>query len=319
MLNIERRQTEKQRHTMARVSILIPVYNDVCTRLVSCISKIADATQGLVYEILVAEDGSDDVEKTGKNSQVAAMAHCRYIKRDNNVGRAAIRNFLAKEAQFEWLLFLDCDVDIDNCAFFSNYIEAAATHKVVYGGLSIGGDSEKLRSNLRYIYEKRSEPRQTAAIRNGHPYQSFRTTNFFIARAVMLAHPFNEHIRTYGYEDVMFGKAMQESRIPIFHIDNQVHYMHYEDNLRYLSKTEEAMRTLYDFRNDLADFSSLIALQGKLHSCRIDLLFDVMFRFMHKRWREKLISPHPSVGIYNAYRFCLFNHLCRHHGSAKFH
>lgn len=301
---------------MTRISILIPVYNDVCTELVSCISKTADATAGLVYEIVVADDGSDDVKKLQLNSSISQIPHCRYIKRDKNVGRAAIRNFLAEEAKYEWLLFLDCDVHIPNKAFLYNYIKVAAANRVVYGGLSISGDCSKLKNNLRYKYEKHSEPRQVASVRNQHPYQSFRTTNFFVERAVMLAHPFNEHIRTYGYEDVMFGKDMQESRISVFHIDNQVHYTHYESNPVYLAKMEEAMHTLFEFRADLAEFSSLIALQKRLHSYFLDGLLDVVFRLMRKRWRKNIVSSHPSLVIFNVYRGCLYNHICRHKGLA---
>lgn len=297
---------------MTRISILIPVYNDDCTKLVSCLRKIADATSGLVYEIVVAEDGSNDEETIQQNSHILQIPHCRYVKRDNNVGRAAIRNILAKEAKYEWLLFLDCDVYIPNKDFLSNYIKVASPNQVVYGGLSISGNSNELKNNLRYKYEKRSEPRQCASMRNKHPYQSFRTTNFFVERAIMIAHPFNEHIKTYGYEDVMFGKTMHENGIHVFHIDNQVHYIHYESNAAYLSKIEEAMHTLHQFKKDLAEYSSLITLQKRLHSCHLDMLLDGMFRLMRKWWRRNILSSHPSLALFNIYRLGLYNYICRH-------
>lgn len=296
-----------------RISVLIPVYNDVCTRLVARVSEIAEATPELVLEIIVADDGSDNAETIAENSHISAMPRCQYIKRTSNVGRAAIRNFLARQAKYEWLLYLDCDVEIPDNNFLSNYVKATVSCEVAYGGLSISGDSEMCHGNLRYIYEKHCEPRQSASMRAKHPYQSFRTTNFFIKKEVMLSHPFNEQIRTYGYEDVMLGKTLHDSSVNISHIDNQVHYTRYESNAAYLAKTAEAMHTLFDLRKDLASYSSLIKMQRRLHLWRLDTIIDRVFLLMRRSWRRKLESPHPTLNVFNAYRLCIFNHICLQH------
>lgn len=292
------------------LSILIPVYNDVCTSLVNRLTAIAQATEGLVYEIIVADDGSTDSEKNALNEPIAELPNCRFIKRNKNAGRAAIRNFLAKEARYDWLLLLDCDVVIPDSRFISNYFEAVSTYKVICGGLGIGGDTDALRKKLRYVYEKANERKQTAECRNKRPYQSFRTTNFFIEKATMLQHPLDESIKTYGYEDVMFGKELHENGIRLLHIDNKVEYTEYEDNATYLRKTEEAMCTLYSLRNSLAPYSLLISLQEKIHSWHLASITNACFRIFRKPWRKNLLSQRPILLIYNLYRLCYYNSLC---------
>ena len=293
------------------LSILIPVFNDVCLPLVQQLDGIAQATDGLTYEIIVADDGSTDSATVAQNEPIDTLPHCTFIKRDRNVGRSAIRNFLAKEARYEWLLMIDCDVEILDNDFITNYFDAAETYKVVCGGLAIGGDATTLRSNLRYVYEKANEGKLSALCRNKKPYQSFRTTNFFIERTTMLQHPFDESIKTYGYEDVMFGKALQESCVTLLHIDNKVCYTMYEDNAAYLKKTEEAMHTLYSLRESLAPYSTLIMAQRKLQTCHLSGIANTFFRCFRNLWRRNLLSQRPTLAVYNLYRLGYYNRLCK--------
>ena len=84
---------------------------------------------------------------------------------------------LARESQYEWLLFVDCDVDVTDDDFLLHYLTDDDAD-VIMGGIAIGGDEQALRTDLRYRYEKRSEPMHTAIERGKRPYQSFRSCNF---------------------------------------------------------------------------------------------------------------------------------------------
>ena len=75
------------------LSILIPAYNHDCRPLARSLSQQADSLSCPV-EIIVADDGSDDTRLRSLNAEIAALPHCRYIMREENVGRATIRNFL---------------------------------------------------------------------------------------------------------------------------------------------------------------------------------------------------------------------------------
>ena len=167
----------------------------------------------------MADDGSTDAAARECNRAIASLSNCRYVERSQNSGRAAIRNFLAREAQFEWLLFLDCDMTIRDARFLSRYLEHDGA-LVIDGGVAIGGDAERLQNNLRYRYEKEAEAMHTADKRQQTPYRDFHTANFCIRKDVMLECPFDERFRQYGYEDVLMGKQLRRQQITIAHIDN---------------------------------------------------------------------------------------------------
>ena len=90
------------------LSILIPTYNDLCVNLVGALRQQAEHV-GLAYEILVADDGSTDADVIAKNSGINQWEHCQCLRQSQNIGRAAIRNFLARQAQYDHLLFIDSE------------------------------------------------------------------------------------------------------------------------------------------------------------------------------------------------------------------
>ena len=75
------------------LSILIPTKDYVCTRLVKELVKQAMAIQDLSFEVIVADDGSDVQETIEENKAINQFPHCKYIIRETNIGRSAIRNF----------------------------------------------------------------------------------------------------------------------------------------------------------------------------------------------------------------------------------
>ena len=239
------------------LSILIPTRNDVCLPQVKALQRLASQVEGLRYEILVADDASDNQDVLRQNAQINDLENCSLLLRPENTGRAANRNHLAQQAQFEWLLFLDCNVKIPNERFLLNYLEAGQAD-VVNGGIFAEDDKAMSRHNLRYQYEKKIEPEHVAEQRRNKPYQSFRTSNYMIRREIMLKHPLDESVPGYGYEDVLFGKTLCENGIPIDHIDNPVVMTHFESNENYVAKVEEAMRTLHTLRKDLSGYSPLL-------------------------------------------------------------
>ena len=117
--------------------------------------------EGLRYEIIVADDGSTDKHTCHINKEILELENARYILRKENVGRAAIRNFLADEASYEWLLFIDSDMTMLLDDFILHYIELDNSFKVAYGGYQLGNGEI---SNLRYLYEKNQSCMYTAII-----------------------------------------------------------------------------------------------------------------------------------------------------------
>ena len=291
------------------LSILIPTYNDLCVNLVDDLRQQAEAA-GIVYEILVGDDGSTNTDVIEKNQKIEDWPYCHYLRVSQNIGRAAIRNHLAKEAHYDWLLFTDSDMSMVKTDYLSNYLVMEGA-EVVDGGVTIGGDPEALKGNLRYLYEKASEQEHTAEMRQRHPYHDFHTANFLIRRDLMSAHPFDERFRFYGYEDVLFGKQLRQKKVTITHIDNPLGFSTFEENTQFMLKTEEGLRTLHRFQSDLRGYSRLLTLVEGIHLPIISSLIRCWHKLFGKWERKNLCSPHPSLRLFKLYKLGYFLNIKR--------
>ena len=288
---------------MKNLSILIPTYNDVCCQLVNDLQSQA-AALGIDYEIIVADDGSTDEAVLRQNRTVNALPCCRLLERGMNSGRAVIRNVLASEARYPWLLFIDSDMTVCRTDFIERYISTVGD--VVYGGLVI---RHTTRQNLRARYELSRASEHTLERRRQSPYHDFHTANFMIRRDLMLTHPFDERFSRYGYEDVLLGKTLQMNAIGIEHIDNPLSFEIFESNAAFVSKTEEGLQTLYSFRHELRGYSRMIDFTEQ-HP-----VVSVLIRCWHhiaKKWeRRHLCSNAPTLCIFTLYRLGYFLSLKR--------
>ena len=282
------------------LSILIPVYNTVCTDFVCQLQNMAEEI-GIKYEIIVADDASTDLSCVEQNSQLNQLAHCRYIIKKENTGAAATRNFLAQQSRYPWLLFLDCDMKLTGAQLLHRYLTPLDA-PVVMGSISFGGDPVQLQTNLRYRYETAEAPNHTAKQRQQRPYQSFRSCNFLIRRETMLQCPFDERFRRSGYEDVMFGKQLKQQRIKIAHIDNPVLMTDYESNGEYVAKVERSLQTLHEFRHELKGFSRLLTLAEGIHIGLVRRLIVLFHRLCGRAMRRNLCGTHPSLSVFKLYR-----------------
>lgn len=290
------------------LSILMPTYNNVCVQLVERLWRQASLVPGLRYEILVADDGSTDRRAVEENRAVNSFVNCRYIERETNAGRAAIRNFLAREARYSRLLFLDSDMKVSSPSFVENYVNTEGS--AVVGGLKVGGDPERWAGNLRYRYEKAYECGHGCGHRNANQHREFRTVNFLVSKETAEECPFDENFKCYGYEDVLFGKALSARGTAVVHIDNPVVIDDFEGNAHYLAKTEEACRTLYRFRDELRGYSKIIRCRDILKripgACR---LLDKAYSLLGGVLRSNLTGRHPSVFLFNVYKLMCYIRL----------
>lgn len=286
------------------LSVLIPTYNCICLPLVEQLHVLLLKT-GIPFEIIVADDGSDDPATISANEAISAIPSCQYIIRSQNIGRAAIRNFLAQTARYAYLLFIDSDMTVVRTDYIDKYLSMEDAD-VIDGGVVIGGDAETLKGNLRYLYEKASENEHTAEKRQQNPYFDFHTANFLIRREIMLSHPFDERFRYYGYEDVLFGKQLRADHIAITHIDNPMGFCTFESNSDFMSKTEEGLRTLHQFRNDLRGYSRLLTIVDGIHISAVRVLIRLVFQLLAPLARRNLCSRHPSLRLFSLYKLGYF-------------
>lgn len=281
------------------ISILIPTRNDECLRLVKALSLQASKIQGLQYEIIVADDGSTEKEVITENKAISGLDDCHYIIRGENVGRSAIRNYLSQIAHQQWLLFIDGDMSLENDDFLRSYLQISDEQKVVYGGYKVNGNAKE---NLRYKYEKHSEKAHSLNNRLKHPNKDFHTSNFLIYKELMLQYPLDKQYRGYGYEDVAYGKLLQEAGITISHIDNPVVFNQFESNEDFINKTEESIRTLKTHQKELQDYSRIIRLADKLEALRLSSLVRRLFLKHQQQLRKQLCGSNPSLFLFNLYK-----------------
>ena len=301
------------------LSILLPSYNNVCVSLVQVLQRQADALRGKLdkpfrYEIIVADDCSTDAACIDANRVIGDMLHCRYLRMEQNVGRAQIRNVLISESRGDYVLLIDSDLFLCDDNYLYKY--ATSTADVVYGGTRIGGEglamvdneanTENLKGNLRYIYEKKAEPSHRATSRQLRPNQEISVCNLYARRDIMEAHPFDSRFKAYGYEDVLFGKRLAESGIEVTHIDNAVLINEFESNSVFVKKTEEAILTLCRFEQDLEGYSNLKTKVTTLGRYIPLSLFRLWHRIMKNKEKRNLTGSKPSLLLFKLYKLGFF-------------
>ena len=159
------------------ISICIPIYNFNVSPLLDELSMQMEKAEASVELILIDDCSSSEYKERNKS---VCNKH-RYIELEENIGRAKIRNLFLDHAQYDHLLFLDCDSLIPNKTFLSNYLKAIkkGESSIICGGRiydSAKPDSNKL---LRWKYgiEKESLSYEE---RMQQPNKSFMTNNFLI-------------------------------------------------------------------------------------------------------------------------------------------
>lgn len=283
-------------HVRTMISVLIPTYNYKCYKLVSDLQNQL-RLQDEAYEIIVAEDGGKDQVVAISNHRINELDNCRYIRRQENVGRAAIRNFLAREAKGDWLLFMDSDGLVVRDDFIAKYVEAAkAGHDVVCGGISHPEQCPSREQSLRWKYEKSYEER------NGNVSKAFRSFAFMIRKSVFDQILFSEECRRYGWEDVLFGLQLKEQGYTVYAIDNPLENRDIESNEVFLRKTEESMRTLVPFAERLSVEVSLLRFVRRIDAMHVSWLFSLLFAVTKPMLRRNLTGSSPNLKLYAFYK-----------------
>ena len=288
-------QRENRLMNDKNLSIAIPTRNDDCSQTVSKLLEQARRETSLDFEILIADDASDNAEVIRQLNIIGNQEGCRLIRLKENVGRAAVRNMLAREAKYDKVLFIDAGVDINNQDFLKTYILHANDADIVCGGWKTEVGAETAKANLRAKYELGCEKNHTPPQRNKHPYRSFRTVNFLVHKDILLNNPFPADMTGYGYEDVVFGKQAEKAGCTVLHIDNPVVYKSYEDNEAFVSKTIQSVNTLYIYRKRIGQYSKLHSIAFRLRKLRLDSLMVFLYKQRSETWKKQLCGNCPSL------------------------
>lgn len=290
------------------LSVLIPTYNYTCYQLVSDLQQQLEAS-GEKYEVIVADDGSKDQVTIIANLKINDLRNCRYIRRKENIGRAAIRNFLVSEASGEWLLFMDSDARVisnDYISTYTNAIKEAAGHQIIIGGLRHTDRLPSPEVSLRYYYEKEADKHRSAAERQQHPFLHLTTFNLCVLRSVMTDTPFDEDCREYGYEDALLGVTLMKKGVSVMHIDNPLEHTGLESNKKYLAKVEMALHTLHSLGDKMVPHSHVGQVAEKARKWCIALPIIMFFHILRPLLRNNLLSAKPNLKVLAFYKLGYF-------------
>jgi glycosyltransferase involved in cell wall biosynthesis len=290
------------------LSILIPVFNYQCYKLVCDLHNQAEQAC-LEYEIVVMDDASTVVFL--ENELIAQLSNCRYIVSPVNLGRAAVRNALAEESKFPYLLFIDCDAAVCSDSFVLNYLPYFSDNNIICGGCTYTDTLLDPVYSLRWTYGKLREGR-CAAEKNKDVHNTFTTFNFLIPKKIFKVIRFDETIKKYGHEDTLFGQTLREKGFHYQHIDNALLHEGLDTNDVFITKAEDSVGSLlYLYKTGQYPFlicqSKLLFVYNRMNENHLRIVIKYLFLCFRSLLRRSLKSIKPSLRLFDIYKL---GYLC---------
>lgn len=217
------------------LSIVVPHYNFKNEALFTELEQQC-LNLHLNFEIIIIDDASIPTQKT--YLQQFKKANFKIILLEKNIGRAAIRNLLAAEASYPFLLFLDGDSYITNPNFIINYINFHHQNPDVDIICGLRNYPEKIKKEkaLHHYYGIKTEIFAAK--------EAFHSNNFFIKKEVFKDTKFDESLSQYGYEDVLFGLMAKAKGYTIKNLYNPVIHLQLKTNKEFITDTDAAVKNL---------------------------------------------------------------------------
>ena len=287
---------------MAGLSILIPVFNREVSALVDSLRAQLPAWPGPA-EINLLDDGSA-AKFRAQNQPLAALAGVTYRELPANVGRAAIRNQLAANAKYDWLLLLDNDSLLPDQQFLARYAQAQAAGPAA---LYIGGTTYEAAPptdptlHLRWRYGRAREMRP-AAERQRDSGSQLSLNNALLHKALLKDFPLDERLSGYGHEDTKFGLELGRAGIAVQHIDNPVLHDGLEPAAVFLAKSQQAVCNLAQvLRTDgLGRATRLVQATERLRRAGLAAAAQAALVALEPALRRSLLGQNPSLRALDA-------------------
>lgn len=277
------------------LSILIPTYNFDVTLLIKEVNNQCIANN-IEYEILVYDDASKP--KFNKiNQWINTLSNCCFKILKKNIGRSAIRNLLGNDAKYKNLLFIDAGTTIKNSNYIQNYLKHINEH-VVNGGMIAKSKAVSKPYKLRWLYTKYRE------------HNALCSSNFLIKKEVFVKFPFNESLKKYGFEDVLFFEQLTNNYLTIKRINNPVIHSADDDAETFIQKTEWAINNLnLLIEDDLLspDAVKIYTAYLSVKKMRLTWLAAKAYKHLNKLFLLNFKSNTPFLFLFDIYRL---TYLC---------
>jgi hypothetical protein len=291
------------------ISVLIPIFNFSVVEFVRDLHQQASQA-GVDFEIRCYDDGSAEAYRQG-NQCIREWEQVVYQELPENIGRSRIRNRLARDAAYHYLLFADCDARTTHSTYIQHYVDVirqwGSSQLVVYGGHEYPEHPPSRYNALMHWTYGRTKDQLPAESRKKNPYVSFKTINFLIARSLFLNTLLDEQLQGYGHEDTLMALRLRQRQVPIHHIDNPLCHLGLVDNHTFLEKTQESVRNVaYLIRKGyLKREIKLSRTYFWLKWLGLRRLGLRLFERYQARLNEKLLFERPSLRLLDIYKLGL--------------
>lgn len=201
------------------LSVLVPFYRDDPRALAAALNPLIGVRRDV--EIVLLDDGCPDLalnEAVGRTIR-ALSAPARLLSAEQNIGRSAGRNLLARQARGRWLLYLDADMEPGNDAFIETYLKRIELDDfdAAFGGYETDEPRDE-RYRLHAVLARTSDQKDAAARALIGP-TAFCSSNLLVRASIMRGVPFDTGFTGWGFEDVDW--AVRAARTyTLIHFDN---------------------------------------------------------------------------------------------------
>jgi hypothetical protein len=299
------------------LSICIPIFNYNCTFLVKELYYQAKAC-GIPFEILLIDDCSENFYRV--KNLILFDYYDRYIDLERNIGRSKIRNRLAEEAKYPYLLFLDCDSMPVSDNYIADYLPYCKPDTVCYGGRVYESECPYDDVILRWKYGVKRES-YSAKVRRRKPNHRFWSNNFLIHKPLFQSIKFDERLKRYGHEDTLLGLELQEKGIVIQHIDNPLTHFGLEYPHVFLENTEYGIANLIKMEKIFEQkYAGKKVKSGLLQTLRILRklyllpLYIRLFKVIRPLIKMNLVGKWPSMFLFDLYKLGIAATICSNSG-----
>ncbi|MDP2088840.1 MAG: glycosyltransferase [Flavobacteriaceae bacterium] len=295
------------------LSVLIPSYNYNFFPLVKELHQQLN-NENISFEIICIDDASE--LKFNENDELVNLENVSHHILEKNIGRSAIRNKLADQAVFEWLLFLDVDVFPKDSNFIKNYISViqnSVVESVFCGGVVYEKNTPEISKYLRWNFGRNREQRDLIS-RLKNPYKTFFSSNFLINKQLFNTINFNKEISLYGYEDVVFSLDLKKSGFIINHIENSVYHLGLESNIDYLRKTKvaiENLKLLSEKKIILNNDVKLLRTYKNINMFYFDYLLGGLYQFFGRYLEKYLIKGKSKLFMFDFFKISYISYIYR--------
>lgn len=289
------------------LSILIPVYNYNAFPLVFELHRQC-LECNLAFEIICQDDASNDF--LTENNEINTLENCHFSSNKTNLGRGGNINKMARKANYDWLLILDCDTFPKDSNFISNYLFELKKNNaaIIFGGILYKPEKPEKDQLLRWNYGHKRESLSVEK-RKEKPNSSALSSNLLLKKELFLENPFDESITKYGYEDLCFMMALEANKIKVNHIENPAFHLNLETSALFLDKTKTALENLvYIVNSNKTDLknSKIITVYSLLKKLKLTPFTAYLFNLFEHKISNQLISDKPSLLLFDLYKLGYF-------------